>query len=203
MWEAETKIERKKKKKCPVRGEEISETDNYRKMKDSLLPPWTSFHLFFQPSSCQIFLFSLAVSFHLFSLAFIVRSSFSLTFFYPCMLPNSPPSSSVCHFHLLSSLSDTSWLPLPLKSHLPSFIPPFLPSPRFFFFLALPSFSLSSWCRSIAAEKGDASQLTLWHLSKLAPCNPTFLHSTLHSIVFFQQWHTIDHHSLHKHQTTP
>lgn len=35
-------------------------------------------------------------------------------------------------------------------------------------------FSRSRWGHSIAAEKGDASQLTLWHRSELISCNGAF-----------------------------
>lgn len=46
------------------------------------------------------------------------------------------------------------------------------------FFPSLFPNSRSPWGQSIAAERGDASQLTLWHLSKLTPCNPYLLHYT-------------------------
>lgn len=61
--------------------EEGSETDNYQTIKDSFSIRWTSFHLLFQPPSCQIHSFSHTASFHLSSPALRIRSSFSLNFF--------------------------------------------------------------------------------------------------------------------------
>lgn len=100
----------------------------------------------------------------------------------PCVLSSlllRPPLQILSQFDFFSA----PYVSLRVASffHLPSSPTTHSPSPLSSLFalssLVFPSLfplSLSPWGQSIAAVRGYASQLTLWHLSKLTPRNPIY-----------------------------
>lgn len=137
-------------------------------------PRWTSSHLFFSATILPNPLVrALCVLSSLFpGLPLQIYSQFD--FFYPLLLP-----------HLRH-------IPLPLKSPL-HLLSPFALSPV----ISPAPLSPSPWGRSITAATGDASQLTLWHPSKLTLCNPHIFWQCL----YFMTIRLFDLCPLDKHQT--